>query len=71
AEDIEHTRNEMPRLYHGRATAHTLTWCRANRSLRVFAHVVEALAAGRQPDTVALARVGYLMRNIGLDGNGT
>ncbi|CAM5579810.1 hypothetical protein STENM36S_08535 [Streptomyces tendae] len=71
AEDIEHTRNEMPRLYHGRATAHTLTWCRANRSLRVFEHVVEALAAGRQPDTVALARVGYLMRNIGLDGNGT
>ncbi|MFJ4839018.1 hypothetical protein [Streptomyces sp. NPDC088746] len=71
AEDVEHTRNEMPRLYHGRATAHTLTWCRANRSLRVFEHVVEALAAGRQPDTVALARVGYLMRNIGLDGNGT
>ncbi|MFE9703207.1 hypothetical protein [Streptomyces sp. NPDC005930] len=70
-EDIEHTRNEMPRLYHGRATAHTLTWCRANRSLRVFEHVVQALAAGRQPDTVALARVGYLMRNIGLDGNGT
>ncbi|MEV5760016.1 hypothetical protein AB0L61_25010 [Streptomyces tendae] len=71
AEDIEHTRNEMPRLYHGRATAHTLTWCRSNRSLRVFEHVVEALAEGRQPDTVALARVGYLMRNIGLDGNGT
>lgn len=71
AGDVEHTRNEMPRLYHGRATAHTLTWCRANRSLRVFEHVVEALAAGRQPDTVALARVGYLMRNIGLDGNGT
>lgn len=71
AADVEHTRNEMPRLYHGRATPHTLTWCRANRSLRVFEHVVEALAAGRQPDTVALARVGYLMRNIGLDGNGT
>jgi hypothetical protein len=71
AQDIDHTRNEMPRLYHGRATGHTLTWCRANRSLRVFEHVVEALAAGRQPDTVALARVGYLMRNIGLDGNGT
>ncbi|MFF2325012.1 MULTISPECIES: hypothetical protein [unclassified Streptomyces] len=71
ADDIEHTRNEMPRLYHGRATGHTLTWCRANRSLRVFEHVVEALAAGRQPDTTALARVGYLMRNIGLDGNGT
>ncbi|WP_299541178.1 hypothetical protein [uncultured Streptomyces sp.] len=71
AEDVEHTRNEMPRLYHGRATGHTLTWCRANRSLRVFEHVVEALAGGQQPDTVALARVGYLMRNIGLDGNGT
>lgn len=71
AADVEHTRREMPRLYHGRATPHTLTWCRANRSLRVFEHVVGELAEGRQPDVDALARVGYLMRNVGLDGNGT
>jgi hypothetical protein len=71
AETVESTRRELPLLYHGRATPDTLTWCRSNRSMRVFSHVVDELAAGRQPDTAALARVGYLMRNVGLDGNGT
>ncbi|GAA1005119.1 hypothetical protein Aple_036190 [Acrocarpospora pleiomorpha] len=68
---IEWTRRELPLLYHGRATPDTLTWCRSNRSMRIFEHVVTELAAGRQPDVAALARVGYLMRNVGLDGNGT
>lgn len=70
-ETTAHTRRELPKLYHGRATENTLTWARANRSVRVFEHVVEALAVGLQPDVEALARVGYLMRNVGLDGNGT
>lgn len=69
--DLEHTRREMPKLYGGRATAHTLVWCRSNRSLRLFEHVVESLAAGGQPDAGRLWDVGYLMRNTGLDGNGT
>jgi hypothetical protein len=70
-DDLEHTRRELPKLYGGRATAHTLVWCRSNRSLRLFEHVVESLAAGRQPDARRLWDVGYLMRNTGLDGNGT
>ncbi|GAA2932592.1 hypothetical protein [Streptomyces mexicanus] len=70
-EDLEHTRRELPKLYEGRATAHTLVWCRSNRSLRLFEHVVGAPAAGRQPDARRLWDVGYLMRNTGLDGNGT
>ncbi|MGP2440575.1 hypothetical protein [Streptomyces sp. JW3] len=69
--DLAHTRRELPKLYAGRATAHTLVWCRSNRSLRLFEHVVQALAAGRQPDARRLWDVGYLMRNTGLDGNGT
>ena len=69
--DIETTRQEMPKLYAGRATPGTLVWCRSNRSSRAFDHAVESLAMGRQPDVATLARVCYVMRNTGLDGNGT
>lgn len=69
--DMRATRAEFPKLYAGRATPGTLVWCRSNRSLRLFDHVIERLAAGRQPDVDELWRVGYLMRNTGLDGNGT
>jgi hypothetical protein len=69
--EIEQTGRELPKLYRGRATPRTLVWCRANRSSRAFNHTVDALANGRQPELAELAQVGYLMRNTGLDGNGT
>ncbi|GAB1578982.1 hypothetical protein [Bordetella petrii] len=69
--DLQTTAVELPKLYEGRATPGTLVWARANRSSRVFEHTVAALAAGRQPDIAELAQVCYLMRNTGLDGNGT
>jgi len=62
---------EIPKLYVGRALPETLVWCRSNRSGRVFDITVEALAAGRQPDPRDVTSIGYLMRNTGLDGNGT
>lgn len=68
---IETTRRELPKLYQGRATPGTLVWCRSNRSMRVFDTTVTALAEGRQPDVATLATSCYLMRNTGLDGNGT
>jgi len=68
---IETTRTELPKLYQGRATPGTLVWCRSNRSMRVFDSTVAALAEGRQPDLPTLATSCYLMRNTGLDGNGT
>lgn len=70
-EDRAITRRELPKLYVGRAIPGTLTWARSNRSFRAFDHVVDALAEGRQPDTRFLWEIGYLMRNTGLDGNGT
>ncbi|HWK65810.1 MAG TPA: hypothetical protein VNS34_12775 [Rhizobiaceae bacterium] len=69
--DIESARRELPKLYTGRATPNALIWCRSNRSMRVFDQTLEALAAGRQPAIEDLSKVCYLMRNTGLDGNGT
>lgn len=71
AADIATTAEELPKLYSGRATPGTLIWCRSNRSSRGFDHTLECLAAGRQPDVRVVGKVCYLMRNTGLDGNGT
>src|SRR5665213_1790340 len=71
AADIRITGDEIHKLYAGRATPGTLIWARSNRSGRAFDHTVESLVAGRQPDVPTLAEACYLMRNTGLDGNGT
>ncbi|MBD3844455.1 hypothetical protein IED13_01995 [Bosea sp. SSUT16] len=62
---------ELPKLYEGRATPNTLTWARSNRSGRLFDLAVNALAKGEQPPVEALGGTCYLMRNTGIDGNGT
>jgi len=54
----------------GRFRASDLILSRANRSVRLFEHVVAALAAGRQPDAETLDAVGYLMRTTAVYGNG-
>lgn len=69
--DVELARRELPKLYRGRAVPKALVWARANRSMRIFDQTMDALAAGRQPSVEMLAQVCYLMRNTGLDGNGT
>lgn len=69
--DLAKTREEMPKLYHGRATPGTLIWCRSNRSGRYFDYAVDALAGGIQPESDMMAAASYVMRNTGLDGNGT
>ncbi len=68
---IEAARAELPKLYRGRSSKNTLVWCRSNRSMRVFDHTVDALMRGEQPDVAEIAGACYLMRNTGLDGNGT
>ncbi|WP_010140180.1 hypothetical protein [Oceanicola sp. S124] len=69
--DIERAREDLPKLYRGRASENALVWCRSNRSMRVFETVLDALSDGRQPSVEDLNTVCYLMRNTGLDGNGT
>lgn len=70
-EEIAHARENLPLLYRGRATPNALIWCRSNRSMRAFDATLNALAEGRQPEIGDLNSVCYLMRNTGLDGNGT
>jgi hypothetical protein len=71
SDDFDTTGVELPKLYEGRATPGTLIWCRSNRSGRFFNTARDALVAGTQPDVATLAASCYLMRNTGLDGNGT
>lgn len=47
-----------------------LVLSRANKSLRLFEHVAESLAAGRQPDPRRIVETGYLMRTTAVYGNG-
>ncbi|MEW5421850.1 hypothetical protein [Amorphus sp. 3PC139-8] len=70
AADIERLSQNAPRQEAGRYRPSELVLSRANRSVRFFDHVVESLAAGRQPDPVLVASVGYLMRTTAVYGNG-
>ncbi|WP_207100136.1 hypothetical protein [Paracoccus shandongensis] len=68
--DLARLAANVPLQEAGRITAAELTLSRANRSVRLFAHVVERLAAGQQPDAAELDSVGYLMRTTAVYGSG-
>ncbi len=68
--DIERLRNEVPRQEVGRLSYKELTLSRANKSVRVFNHVVENLSKGNQPDLDLLEKVGYLYRTTAVYGSG-
>ncbi|NIF78734.1 hypothetical protein F3J20_15305 [Paraburkholderia sp. Cy-641] len=70
AGDIEQSREQIQQVTWGRAAPRTLAWSRANRSARLFEHVVASLAAGQQPDPRQLNQIGYLIRTTGFSGNG-
>ena len=68
--DIERLKNEVPKQEVGRLSFKELTLSRANKSVRVFNHVVEALSNGEQPDLDLLSKVGYLYRTTAVYGSG-
>ena len=70
AADITHLADEVTRQEAGRYHHKVLTLSRANKSLRLFEHVVENLAKGKQPDPAPLKSIGYLMRTTAVYGNG-
>ena len=69
-QDIERLRNEVPKQEVGRLSYKELTLSRANKSVRVFNHVVESLSSGNQPDLNLLKQVGYLYRTTAVYGSG-
>ena len=70
ADEIERLRRNAPLQEAGRYCARDLVLARANKSVRLFDAVVDALAKGEQPDAALLASVGYLMRTTAVYGNG-
>jgi hypothetical protein len=68
--DVERLSRNVPLQEAGRISQKELSLSRANRSVRLWAHVVDALAAGRQPDKDQIDAVGYLMRTTAVYGSG-
>lgn len=70
ADDIARLRQNVPLQEAGRVSKAELSVSRANRSVRLWEHVVSSLAQGVQPDADAIAKVGYLMRTTAVYGSG-
>jgi len=68
--DIDRLADNVPKQEAGRVSDKELSLSRANRSVRLFEHVVERLASGQQPDTDLVDSVGYLMRTTAVYGSG-
>ena len=68
--DIDRLKKNVPKQEGGRLTYKELTLSRANKSIRMFNHVVENLSNGIQPDKKLLSEVGYLYRTTAVYGSG-
>lgn len=73
--DVDRLRRERKQfdddVWRGRTDSDVYGWTVASRGTRTFENVVDALAAGRQPDRAELdTNGGYIMRNGGYYGNG-
>ncbi len=69
-EDIERLSQNVPLQEAGRVSESELSLSRANRSVRLWAHVVDRLATGQQPDLEQIYKIGYLMRTTAVYGSG-
>jgi len=67
---LEMLRSNVPLQEAGRNTNRALVLARANKSVRVFDHVVDSLSNGQQPNAQELAKVGYILRTTAVYGSG-
>ena len=70
SDDIAQLEKNIPIQEAGRVDEKVLVISRANKSVRLWNHVVESLAKGRQPDQERMKAVGYLMRTTAVYGSG-
>ena len=68
--DLDRLEQNVPKQEAGRISDSELSLSRANRSVRLWQHVIEALSAGEQPDRDRLEAVGYLVRTTAVYGSG-
>ncbi len=68
--DIARLKKNVPKQEAGRVTDSELSLSRANRSVRVWDHVVQRLAQGEQPDPTLIDKVSYLVRTTAVYGSG-
>ena len=69
-QDIVRLKSQVPKQEVGRLSYKELTLSRANKSVRVFNHVIDSLSEGVQPNLDLLNKVGYLYRTTAVYGSG-
>ncbi len=68
--DLNRLKENVPKQEVGRVSYKELTLSRANKSVRIFDHVIEKLSQGLQPDHRLVIDVGYLYRTTAVYGSG-
>jgi len=68
--DLDRLEQNVPKQEAGRISDSELSLSRANRSVRLWQHVIDRLSAGKQPDRDQLEAVGYLVRTTAVYGSG-
>nr|AFI78738.1 hypothetical protein ws406H10_0026 [uncultured bacterium ws406H10] len=68
--DIDRLSQNVPLQEAGRISGSEMSLSRANRSVRLFEHVIDSLASGIQPSRERIETVGYLMRTTAVYGSG-
>ena len=63
-------RNNVPLQEAGRNSNRAFVLARANKSVRVFNHVIDSLANGKQPSIEEVSKVGYILRTTAVYGSG-
>ena len=70
AAQIERLAANVPKQEAGRVSGSEMVLSRANKSVRLFSHVLDSLSRGTQPDATMVDEVGYLVRTTAVYGSG-
>ncbi len=70
ASELDRLQENVPKQEAGRVSDRELSLSRANRSVRLWDHVVDRLSRGLQPEREQLEAVGYLLRTTAVYGSG-
>ena len=63
-------KSNVPLQEAGRNSNRAFVLARANKSVRVFDHVIDSLAQGKQPNIEEVSKVGYILRTTAVYGSG-